>query len=827
MPIRKLIPSMFHRRLLLIAGVMFLIVGGLSAQMVRLSVVQSAEHRAEAEARLDRVRFLPTVRGKIIDRKGRVLAEDVPSDDVAVAYSVITGAWAYDEAAKVARKAAGNAWSQMSPEERDAAIQRELPAQRAIIEHIWQEIMTLGRMTRDELNQRLGAIKREVHTLRAEVWERQRRAEILRYGEEAGAKFEPGPIREERMAHVILPRVSQDVLFEARRLEREFPGMIEVQQSTKREYPWLVADVWIERSSFPPSDPQREPVSMRVVGVADHIIGAMRDKVFREDVERRPFLVDAEKRTYDLKGYREIGDMVGARGLELVFEDRLRGTRGMVKQRIDTGAEERTEPEPGRDLQITLDVQLQARIQAIMSPEMGLTSVQPWHEHPILEVGTPLNSAAVVIEVETGDILALVSMPTLGMAEQMTPGRRDRDEPWVNRAAEAIYPPGSILKPFVLAAAVGEGKYALGQAIACTGHYFPDKQDVARCWIYREQYGYATHASLQAEEAIARSCNIFFYTIAERTGIHSLAEWFSAFGLGRGLDAGLRHLRIIPKRADATESAADEAIELDALASEGASDLPGEHNGEQASTRSTAKPPSDVILRWVGESAGTLITEKEIAAMPVYQRLFETISMGIGQGRVTWTPLQAANAYAQLARGGSIRDATLVMHDQRTREASLRPPATLAPSTVAAILEGLRQSVEESYGTGHAIKALHEPIINAPGVTVWAKTGTAQAPPGYLVDTNGDGRIVRDRKNPAHDTPITELDHSWFVGLVGPKQAAGQRAQPKYAIAVVVEYGGSGGRVAGPVANQIIRALQAEGYLPGAADALASREVSE
>jgi cell division protein FtsI/penicillin-binding protein 2 len=124
--------------------------------------------------------------------------------------------------------------------------------------------------------------------------------------------------------------------------------------------------------------------------------------------------------------------------------------------------------------------------------------------------------------------------------------------------------------------------------------------------------------------------------------------------------------------------------------------------------------------------------------------------------------------------------------------------------------------VEESYGTGHNIKLLHEPIINARGVTVWAKTGTAQAPPAFLNDTNQDGRIVRTRHDPARDEPIMDLDHSWFVGLVGPKQSTGARAQPKYAVAVVVEYGGSGGRVAGPVANQIIHALQAEGYLEGA-----------
>ena len=103
----------------------------------------------------------------------------------------------------------------------------------------------------------------------------------------------------------------------------------------------------------------------------------------------------------------------------------------------------------------------------------------------------------------------------------------------------------------------------------------------------------------------------------------------------------------------------------------------------------------------------------------------------------------------------------------------------------------------EQYGTGHHIRypdGSVEPIINARGVTVWAKTGTAQAP---APDLDCDGK----------PDPIPQASHAWFVGLVGP-------SQPTHAIAVVVEYGGSGGRTAGPIANEIIRALQAEGYLP-------------
>jgi penicillin-binding protein 2 len=113
--------------------------------------------------------------------------------------------------------------------------------------------------------------------------------------------------------------------------------------------------------------------------------------------------------------------------------------------------------------------------------------------------------------------------------------------------------------------------------------------------------------------------------------------------------------------------------------------------------------------------------------------------------------------------------------------------------------------VSEEHGSGHHIRYRNgetEPIMNVPGVTVWAKTGTAQAPP-LAADHDCDGQVDEALDNPAH---------AWFVGLVGPSEP--KPAAPRYAITVVVEYGGSGGRTAGPVANEIVRALVAERYLP-------------
>ena len=774
---------MFHRRLVLVAVVMVVTTMVLSAQMFRLAVVEGGQRLAKAEQRLDERRYLATYRGRIIDSRGRVLAVDQPSNDIAVPYDIIAGTWELDQARQEALKDLGSRWSDASPQERQAAVEQRLPRWKQQVDSLWDTVCRLGEIPHEELERRLTTIKQEVQSRAENVWGRQLIQEQIKYGIEV-EQFKRLPIREQREPHVILPRVSDELAYEFHALSQEFEGMLEVQHSTRREYPWLSAKVNVDRSSLPGPLRSNQPRTVQVVGIADHILGSVRDDVHREDVQRRPF-VDPTTGKTDLGGYRAFGDVVGDRGLERVFEDHLRGLRGMIVQRRDTGDETRTEFIPGQDLHITLDAALQARIQAILSHDIGLTVVQLWQENPILPAGTPLNSAAVVLDVETGEILAMVSMPTMAMGRAMDEPRRRRDSPWVNRAVEAIYPPGSIIKPLVLAAAVSEGKFSLSSTIECTGHYFPDKTDVARCWIYRERYGMTNHSAivgggLTTEQAMARSCNIFFYTLADRLGMPRLVEWYGRFGLGRALDAGLCFIEQRPQ------------LDRDGK--------PMLDDRGQARLR-------DVL---VGEAGGSLPSESDIADLRKRGGLeFETIIMGIGQGPVTWTPLQAANAYAMIARGGTVRDATLVIDDPRAstrrRDQSAFP---LSQPLVNAALEGLRESVEESFGTGHHITALdREPIINAEGVTVWAKTGTAQAPP-MAIDEDGDGtpeQIVKD------------LDHAWFVGLVGPRQRAGSPPQPLFAIAVVVEYGGSGGKVSGPIANQIVHALQEERYLPGKA----------
>ncbi len=745
--------SMFHRRLALLAGVMafgFLL---LAAQMTRLAVVHGAEHYQTAERRLDLVRYLPTTRGRIRDRNGLALAVDRPSFEVAVEYEVITGAWSLQEAARAARSEIGSAWAEMDPQDRAAAVTEQLPAFEADTDELWKVLMEDGGIDRTELDRRLDAIKKDVQTMAAVVWDRQRLRQLIQFGHDDAdlATVRRRPIREQRQAHVLLPRVPDLVAFKLRRKAQRLPGLI-VRDSHRREYPWLQADVSLDRSTLPRIFQSPTPVTIRVEGVADHVLGAMRNELWADDVSRRPF------RDSDLGGYRP-GDAVGLRGLERTFEDRLRGLRGVMSKRLDTGETQWVPYHAGEDLKITIDIALQARVQAIMTAEYGLTTVQQyqagWNTNGTprktgLPIGTPLNSAAVVLDIESGDILAMVSMPTLAAgATALDPYRKDGRGPVnLNRPVEATYPPGSIAKPLVMVAALSEGLHDIAGPIECVGHYLPERRDIARCWCYRPPT-FNSHGPLTAADAIARSCNIYFYTMGDRLGMSRLSDWYRRFGVGRPLDVGLL----------------DEAGH-------------GENGG--------AVPSPTLVERL--RSSGELH--------------FASVIMGIGQGPVTWTPVHAANAYATLARRGAVRSPTLV-HDRNPRTTTL-VDLSLDETIVSTVLDGMRRSVSEPIGTGHHITypdGKQVPIINAEGVTVWAKTGTAQATAAAF-DLDGDG------------TPDVRLDnptHAWFVGLVGPGDA--QHAQPRYAIAVLVEYGGSGGRTAGPIANEIIRALTAHGYL--------------
>lgn len=769
---------MFVRRLLLLQALMVLVCLILAAQLARLTLVQGDELRQRAEARLERIAWLPTSRGRVLDRHGRVLAHDRASYDLAVEYSVITGAWAVQRAGRYARRLHRDDWAALAPEQRRALIDRYRPAYDAHLEQAWETLAAGAGTTPDELARRREAVVERVErmfdsivrarTTSAREQQLAMGREITQGIEQRIAEQATRPIAEQRTPHVLASRVDDDTGFLFKRLEAQvlsirpagdegppdevprIPGL-EVRDAGDRHYPFDTLSVEVDLSRLP--GPLREDAtrSVEVQGVGVHILGWMRAGPHAEDVQQRAAHLDASPDARQAaittagvdRGRYLPTDAVGSAGLEASLEHTLRGLRGFERYRVDTGTLETLEPTLGRDVRLTLDISLQARIQALMDPSLGLARVQPWHgdENPTMPVGTPINGAAVVLDIETGEILALVSTPTFARdAMRDDPDAIFGDEvnlPAVNRAIAVPYQPGSIVKAPILAAAATFGAWTPGQTIACTGHFLPDRDDVFRCWIYK-RFG-ATHGhALNGPEAIKVSCNIFFYELGRRLGASGTTRAYRLFGVEQPFNLGI------------------------------GSEFPGAIGPLQRDPREPPQlSPSDTIL------------------------------MGIGQGPVAWTPLHAAEALAILARGGVHVLPRIIADDAPPVVAELSLDARA--SDIA--LEGLRLSVNAPEGTGHHITlpgGVRENIFTVPGVEVWGKTGTATAA-DLRADLDRDGQRETVRSG----------DHSWFVALAGP-----QGASPRYAIAVIMEYAGSGARVSGPVTNQIIHALVDEGYLP-------------
>lgn len=786
-----LIPSMFHRRLVLLLCA--ILVGGmaLGARLTWMTTVEASEARALAESRLVRRTWIPTIRGRILDRTGRVLAMDRASYDIAVSYPVLSGEWAQVRARRSARKANRDTWDLMDDAQRDAIVRDFERIYGAHVDASMRMIAAYAGIDLDELLARrdeiVGTIERRHRSIvdarvAERVADRERQGYVVtdrdraRYLEIASAK-----IREQTVAHALIEGVPDEIAFELMRLQARMvpaikyadPGVdalreeidmlpgLEIIDATRREYPFAEQAVILDRSSFP--GPLRGDSTLRVVveDVGSIMLGRVRDNVYREDTQRRSAAMrhDPNLRDRSLledgtdRGAYRNNDRVGSSGIESALEHELRGLRGVRTEHLQTRGVTEIDPDPGHDVRLSVDIALTARLRAILDPSVGLTRVQPWHANESLAVGTELDAAIVVLDVETGEIVSMVSTPTpprdgdwsrYGMRTEQEREIFERvRSPWVNRAVEKPYQPGSIAKALVLCGAAKYGKYQQGERIEATGHLYPDRPNMLRSWIYKD-YGITHRDQLGRDpdgtDALMVSSNVFFFTLGQRLGPKGIREVYELFGIGHDYDLGL---------------GATWAGSLGAFDGEGG-----------------IEPISDS----------------------------DAIQMGIGQGPVTWTPLHAADAYATIARGGFHIEPTIIDSDRAPVVRDLGLPSW----STASALEGLNRVVSDpDFGTGHHVTfdGVREPTFNAPGIKVWGKTGTATSSP-LVVDPDGDGPMV--------PTTVRSGDHSWYVSLVGE-----QRGAPKYAIAVVVDYGGSGGRVSGPINNQVVHALIAEGYLKG------------
>ena len=700
--------GMFQRRLVLLSIGLVVVLGGLAAQLVRLSVLEHPDRLQKARGRVSEADFLPTLRGCIVDRRGRVLVEDAPSYDIAIHWDAITGAWPRQQATAEQVQVAGGrrAWLRLPREERDRRIALATPAWNQVWAEVLDALTKLGGMPAAQRDAAIVEIAQRVEMIQQQKDARDLAKRVDLYGEEARTDFRSEKVQEKAQYHAVLCGVDDATAFAFGKLADRAPGAVTVKDSTVRRRPYASAAVDLPRDGLPIDLRSAKPQRVRVEQVASRIVGVTRSHALPEDVERKPLNPRRPGEELDLAGYTLGPDVVGVNGIERTQEDRLRGKRGQILKPIGAVEVTRVEPVPGSPVQLAIDVALQARLEAILDPSFGLTVVQRFHSAPDQEYGTPLASAAVAIDVDSGEVLAMASWPSRD--EQVADPRRIPIlTPWMDRAMGASFEPGSVMKPIVLACAAAEDLATPSTVIDCTGHFFPEIHSHARCWIYRPGHNPNHHGPLGPAEAIARSCNMYFFTLADRLGPRKLMEGYTDWGFGRTLGIGLDFER---KTNDG---------------------------------------------RWVrvGESAGS-IRQRDLMTIESSKDRQTTISLGIGQGDMRVTPLQVASAYAALARGGVFIRPSVLRGGAGSR-VDLGVPDTMMQT----ITEGLRMSVDAEFGTLHHVgpKDQRAPIFDMPSIRVWGKSGTAETSPIVVKEPDGSSRI------------ITAKDHAWAAGFAGAR----------------------------------------------------------
>jgi penicillin-binding protein 2 len=330
----------------------------------------------------------------------------------------------------------------------------------------------------------------------------------------------------------------------------------------------------------------------------------------------------------------------------------------------------------------------------------------------------PRDGAVVALDPRSGEVLAMVSHPAANPNDfavrisnkEWKDLNDDPDKPMLNRAIQAQLAPGSVFK-IIMATAMLEDKVPPENFTTfCPGYAtFYGRQ--FKCWVY----GKSSHGTVDLHTAITKSCDIFFYNVGQRLGIERISYYASHLGLGHrtGIDLPSEELGLVPSE------------------------------------------------EW---------------AQRVYHRKWyagETISVAIGQGAVTATPLQLAKVIGGIAMGGIYKQPHLLKDAQNVGEERF----PISEPTIEKVTDGMYGVVNEAGGTAGALKLT--------GIEFSGKSGTAQ-----IINYDLRTRLGKSKEF---------KDNSWFVGYA-------PRRTPEIVVSVLVQAGGHGSEAAGPVVRDVIKA---------------------
>jgi len=402
-----------------------------------------------------------------------------------------------------------------------------------------------------------------------------------------------------------------------------------------------------------------------------------------------------------------LGDQIGKKGVEKIYDCLLRGRPGVKAIEVDAkGNYLKTlmvvPPIPGQTLQLALDLELQKKAYQLLEGKKG---------------------AVVAVKPATGEILALVSTPSFDPLK-VEKYLSDQDKPLFNRATEGTYPPGSLFKLVVAAGALEEKVIDEKTEFEDTGSVQAGPITFGN-WYFL-QYG-KTEGMVNVIKGIQRSNDIFFYKTGGRLGPEKIKIWAEKFGYGHTFNFGL--------------------------------------------DQSEGLIPSPF---W----------KEEVLKEKWY--LGDTYNFSIGQGYILITPLQATLATASIANNGYFCEPELLkIKDQRSKIKSCKK-LPISDKTLTLIQEGMEKACSPG-GTGWPLfnfkvssfaKATEDKQSSSSAslrsIPTACKTGTAES--------------QSKDKNP----------HAWFT-VYAPFD------KPEIALTVLVENGGQGSDIAGPIAKEILK----------------------
>jgi penicillin-binding protein 2 len=420
--------------------------------------------------------------------------------------------------------------------------------------------------------------------------------------------------------------------------------------------------------------------------------------------------------------------LIGKLGVEAAYEAQLHGKPGFREILVNAA---------GRPVDRQGEYAPQLNTRAPVAGEDLVLGMDMRVQKVAEEALAGKRGSVVALDPKTGDIIAMASTPGfdpngfvrgLSVAEYRALAT-NIDIPLLNRALRGAYPPGSTVKPLYALAAQKYNIFTPLQEEFCGGFFIlPGNSNK-----YRDD---KKHGFLNMRQAISESCDVYFFRVAQRLGIGRMDEFMKAFGYGAltGID------------------------------------IPGEKPGLYASPE------------W----------KKHAFKRTADQVWFpgETISMGIGQGPITVTPLQQAHFVAEIAERGQVIATPRLVSATRAAGSTIivpRSPQLMKPIDIATseqwdvVYDGMVGAVSPG---GTAYPFLVKPLR----YKIAGKTGTAQVFTIKQTDSTR-AKIVDERKR----------DHAWFI-------AYAPADDPKIAIATLVENGGFGGATAAPIAQKVLDA---------------------